>query len=111
MSVEPSVHQHRTLHVDLIAHLEQAEVGTVERLLHGRDGIMVAVDVDHGEAYAVVTDALINLQLVSKWTGKGEVYILTISLDSNNRCHAFYDSTKHKLNLKIKEKEGVALRM
>lgn len=39
MAIEAAVHQHGTLYINLITHLQQTEVRAVEGFLHGGDGV------------------------------------------------------------------------
>ena len=66
MPVESSVHQHRTLYVHLVAHLQQTEVRTVERLLHGCHHVLVALNGHNGQTDAVMGDTLVDLQFIDK---------------------------------------------
>ncbi len=95
VSVEASVHHHGALHIDLVALSEQREVGAVESLLHGRDGVGAVGNGHHGEAHAIVSNALINLQLIYKRATQGEIHVALPFLHGDNRRHLFYYSTKH----------------
>ena len=44
MAVKPSVHEHGTLHVHLVADFQKAEVRAVKCLLHGGDGVGLMID-------------------------------------------------------------------
>jgi len=66
VAVQAAVHKHGPFHIDLVAHLKQAEVRAVEGFLHGCDHIAVAIDGYHREAHAVVGHALVNLQLAGE---------------------------------------------
>ena len=66
MSVETSIHQHRPLDVHLIADLQQSEVRTIQSFLHSSDGIGTVFYTYYGEAYTVMSYALVNAQLVDK---------------------------------------------
>ena len=39
VTIQTTIHQHRTLDIDLVANLQQSKVGAVERLLHGCNGV------------------------------------------------------------------------
>ena len=53
--IEAPVHEHATLHVHLIAHLEQAQVATVECFLDCGDGVgAIARQFHYREAHPVV---------------------------------------------------------
>ena len=67
VSVEPSVEEHTSLEVDEVADFEQTEVAAVEGFLNGRNGeCAITGEVDHGKTDAVVSDRLVNSQLVGK---------------------------------------------
>ena len=53
----------RTLHVHLIASLQQAEVRLVERLADDVEGKLVVGDLGNGEAHAIDRDALAVLHV------------------------------------------------
>ena len=80
VSVEAAVHEHAALEIHLVAYLQRPQVGAVESLLYGGHGVAVAVDVDHGEAHAVVGDALVYFQFVGKRTFKREMQIAVIAV-------------------------------
>ena len=70
VSVESAIHQHRALHVHLVAHLQQTEVRTVECLLHRGDdvgrGLKLTYNTNCGDdlnprqADAVMGDTLVD---------------------------------------------------
>ena len=95
MSVEPSVHDHRPLHVHLVARLEQSEVTSVEGFLHGGHHIFVAFNLHYGEAYAVVGYALVYLQLAYKRACEREVDIVSVVRHGSDGCKFFNYSRKH----------------
>ena len=64
VAVQAAVHEHRALHVDLVAHGEQSYVGALQSLAHGGDGVGAVLKAHHGEADAVVRHALVNTQLL-----------------------------------------------
>ncbi len=66
MSVEATVKAGAPLEVDLVARLQQPEVGLVKCLADGSDGICVLLPFHHRKAYAVVRDALVNLKLMGE---------------------------------------------
>ena len=78
VAVQSAVHHHRPLHVHLVAHVEQSQVRAVERLLHRRDDVLVAVDADHGEADAVVCHALVDLQFARERALQGEINVFPV---------------------------------
>ena len=84
VAVEPAVHEHRPLDVHLVAHAEQTQVRTQQRLLHGRHHIAVAVDADHGEAHAVMSHTLVDGELARKGTGERKVNVFPVVTDGHN---------------------------
>ena len=66
MSVKASVHHHGALDIDLVADLQHAYVAALECLAHGGDGVCTVGNPDYGKAYAVMCDALVDLELVDK---------------------------------------------
>ena len=69
VSVQPAVHEHGALHVHLVTHLKQAEIGAVERLSHGGYGIVVALNPHYSQTHSVVRHALVNGQFVHEGAG------------------------------------------
>lgn len=69
MAVQTSTHLHGTLHIDLIANTQCAKIGAQECLLHGSNDIFVAIDAHHGEANAIVGNALIDAKFVRERAG------------------------------------------
>ena len=53
------------------------------------------VEGDDGETYAVMGDALVNLQLFDKRTGECKVNIFAVVTDVNDGGKLFNDSGKH----------------
>ena len=47
------------------------------------------VEGDDGETYAVMGDALVNLQFIDKRAGQGEVDILAVMPDGHDSCKFF----------------------
>ena len=66
MPVEAAVHHHRALHVHLVARLQHTEITAIERLFHRGHCIYSVFNLHHSQAHAVVSHALVNLQLVGK---------------------------------------------
>ena len=64
VAVQAAVHEHGTLHIDLVAHGEQTYIGALQSLAHGGDGVGAVLKAHHGEADAVVRHALVNTQLL-----------------------------------------------
>ena len=95
MAVQSGVHDHRALHVHLVAHLEQSQVAAVQGFLHGSNGIGTVLDFHHGEADAVVRHALVDAEFIYERTFQGKVDVLLILLNRHYGGHFFYDSTKH----------------
>ena len=103
VSVQAAVHQHGTFHVHLVAHLEQAEVAAFQRLTHGCDGVgrdpptpFRGRKTHDSEANAIVSNALVDAQLLYKWAGQGQVDVVLLVFYGNNACHTFYDTGKHE---------------
>ena len=92
VSVEPSIHHHAALHIDVVAHFEQPEVGTVERFLHGGDRVGAVLDFHYSEAHAIVRHTLVDLQLIYKRAFEMEIDVLLILVDSHYSGEFFYDS-------------------
>ena len=95
VAVEPAVHEHGSLHVDLVAHLQQAEVGAVEGFLHGSDDVVRALDGNDGEAHTIVGDTLVNLQFVDKGACERKIDIPAVFPDGYDGSKFFDDSRKH----------------
>ena len=49
VAVQATVHQHTALHVHTVAHVEQSEVGALQCLAHGSDGVGVVRAADDGQ--------------------------------------------------------------
>ena len=92
MSVEPSVHDHRTFDVYLVANPEHAQIASVECLFHGGHGVDAVLDLDYCETHAIVGDALVNLQFVAEGAFHGEVNVLPVPLDVDDGGVFFNDS-------------------
>ena len=97
MSVQTSTHLHRAFDVHLIADFQQAEVRALEGLAHGSHRVGVILDAYHGEADAIMRNALINLQLVGERTTQGKMQVILLSFNGYDNGHAFYNSGKHNL--------------
>jgi len=66
MTVKASVHLHRTLYVYLVAHFQQTEIATLERLLHCRDSVCAVGYAHHRQSYSAVGHALICFEFVGE---------------------------------------------
>ena len=66
VAVEAAVEAGAAFEVHLVARLQQPEVGLVEGFADGGDGIGVTLLLHHSEAYAVMRDALVDLQLIGE---------------------------------------------
>ena len=93
--VEPPVHQHRALHVHLVAHAKPAQVRALQRFLHRRHRVGVARNVHHRQADTVVSHALVDGKLTYKRTTQREIYILLVVLDAHDRRKFFNNTRKH----------------
>ena len=94
--VQASVHQHRALHVHFVAHPEQPEVAALQCLAHGGYGVGVVLEADNGQADAIVSNALVDAQLLDEGAGKGQVDVVLLVLYGNHACHAFNDTGEHR---------------
>ena len=93
VSVQASLDEHRAFHVHLIAHLEQAQVAAVQRLLDGGHGVgAVARQFHHREAHAVVRHALVNLQLIGETALERDVQVTAVFTQCDDARRFFYDS-------------------
>ena len=92
MSVETSSHEHGTLDVDIIADLEEIEIGETQGFLHRGDGIEVTFDLYDREADAVMGDRLIDSQRFAKGVAKREMFIRLLGLNLHDLSHSFYNS-------------------
>ena len=67
MTVKASVHHHAALHIDKVAHLQVAEIASVESLLYSGDGVgVVARERHYRQTHTVVRYRLVDFQLVDK---------------------------------------------
>jgi len=96
VSVEPAIHQHRALHVHLVAYLEQSQVRALQRLLHGRHGVGAVFYLHNGQADAVMSHALVNAQLVDKRAAQRKIDIVSVFLNGYNGSKLLNNSGKHK---------------
>ena len=92
MSVQAFAREHRTLQIDHVAHLQFAEVGAHERLLHGRDDILAAglVVGDDRQAHAVVRDGLVDGQRLGIGVAESEMFVALFLLNLDDWRHGFY---------------------
>ena len=101
MPIKAAVHQHRALHIHLVAHLEQSEVAALQSLAHSGDGICVAFEAHNCQANAVVGDALVDAKFLYEGAGQGEMHVVLLVFNSDHLRHCFYDSGKHCVKFKI----------
>lgn len=90
--IKTSVHHHRALHIDCAAYGEPAEVGTLKSFVHRCHNILFAFAAHNGEADAIVSYALVDLEFVAKGAFEGEVYVILFFFDGHNGCGGFYNS-------------------
>lgn len=92
VAIKTSIYFHGAFHVHLIALFPESEVGVFERLVHGSDGVGVALDFHDGEADAIVRHALVDVQFPGKGTAESEMDIVAVVLDGHYRGRSFYYS-------------------
>lgn len=92
VAIKTSIYFHGAFHVHLIALFPEPEVGAFERLVHGSDGVGVALDFHDGEADAIVRHALVNFQLRGEGAAQGEVFIGGFRSHGDDLCGAFNNS-------------------
>ena len=95
VSVEAVANLHGSFQVDIVADFEYAEVGAVERFLHGSDGIKVTFVTHDSQADAVVCDGLVDGCAIGKWVAEREVLVGLFGLNLDDLSHSFYDTTEH----------------
>ena len=67
----------------------------VEGFFHGRNGRGVFCDSHHSEAYAIVRDALVDLQFAYEGALQGEIDVALLFAHCHEGGHFFYDTAKH----------------
>ena len=92
MPVEALVEEHGTFDIDPVALFERTEVGTVEGLLHSRDGIEVALRPDHREAHSVVRNRLVDTQRLRIGITEREMLVGLLGLNPDDLRHGFYNT-------------------
>ena len=100
MAIQPTAHQHRTLHVDPIAFAKQVEVGQTQRLLHGRNGVNIyhftiyhlVICPNDRQAHTVMGYRLIDAERFAKRVAKREMFIRLLGLNPDDLSHCFYYS-------------------
>lgn len=74
------------------AWFEEPEVAASEGLFDGSDFVVVAVDGDDGEAYAVVGDALVYFEFVVERAVELEGDVGAFGSDGDDGCSVFYNT-------------------
>ena len=92
VAVQAAVHQHTALHVHAVANVQVSEVGALQCLAHGGNGIGVVRPTDDGQADTVVGDALIDLQFIHEGATQRQVQVALVLFQRNDGCGFFYDS-------------------
>ena len=92
VAIQAAVHLHGTLYVDFIAHTELTQVAALQRLAHGRHGILSVPDAHHGEAHPIVGHALVDSQLVHETALQGEMHVVQLMLNGRYHSRFFYDT-------------------
>ena len=95
MPIKAAVHQHRALHIHLVAHLEQSEVAALQSLAHSGDGICVAFDAHDCQANAVVGDTLVDAKFLHEGTGQSQMDVVLFMFNGDHSRHTFNYSGKH----------------
>ncbi len=78
--------------------LQQPEIGLVERLADGGDGVGVILLLHHREADAVVRYALVDLQLMGERAPHRYVYVVPVLFYPHYRRGFLNYSRKHVVN-------------
>jgi hypothetical protein len=96
MSIQAAIHEHATLEVDQVTDIEVAKVGALQSLLDSCHGVCFFVgEINHGEAYAIVSHALVYFQFWGEGAFHGEMHVAAISLYCYHAGSLFYYSGKH----------------
>ena len=95
VAIQSAVHLHGTLYVDFIAHTELTQVAALQRLAHGRHGILSVPDAHHGEAHAVVRHALVDGEFIAKGAFQCKMLVVFICFDGDHGGHRLYNAGKH----------------
>ena len=69
--------------------------------LYGGHRVGIVRFFHHGKAYAVMRHALVDLQLLHKRTGQGNVQVFLLLFQSHHSGCFFYNSGKHKENYEL----------
>ena len=102
MAVQPAVHQHRALNIDLVVYLEKSKVGAVKCFFHCSNGIGSVFYLDHSKAYTVVGDTLVDAQFIDKRAAQNKINIVSVFMNSYNGSKFLNNTGKHrsiKMNL------------
>ena len=99
VAIQTAIHQHATLQIHLVAHLQLSQVRTIQRLLHSRNRIGICCLTYHRQANAIVRHALINLQLIHERATHRQMQITLIRLQCHHLSGLFHDSREHNYML------------
>lgn len=91
VAVEQRVGPHRPFDIDQIAHLQRPQIAAQQRLLHGGHRIGIFRQIDHRQTHAVVSDALVDLQLAAESRTQGEMLVLLFVADGHHGRRLLYD--------------------
>ena len=86
MPVQTSVHLHAAFQIHLASDFQQSDVGLLQSLLDGGNGVGFILDGDHSQANAVMGDALVDLQFVGERTLQCQMQVPLFLFNAHNGC-------------------------
>ncbi len=95
MTIQPSAQRQATLQVHQTTGLPVAQVAAEQRFFYRSHRMHVGRQADHGQAYAVMADALVNLQLPGKRTFQGKMPVRTVFFDGADSTQSFNNTSEH----------------
>lgn len=95
MTIETAIEGQTTLQVDQAACLPLSQIGFAECLLYSRYLMVPIARTFNGQAYTIMTDTLVDLQLMTDGRGDAETKIGALLPDQRYPAHCFYYACEH----------------
>jgi hypothetical protein len=96
VAVKPAIHDQASFEVDEIAGLPGVKIGLFESFFDGRNAVEVVFDLFHGQADAVMGNALVDPEFGGNGGPDPECFIGAFCLYGFDFSEGFDDSCKHK---------------
>ena len=95
MAVQPVAKPHTSFQVDMIAHHQHADIGTIQGFFHSGHCILIALNIHHGQAHTIMRHTLVYLHFMGDAAAYLQVHIAAFFFTAGYLPYGLDDSCKH----------------